>query len=254
MGPPSFDLNPHLKIGLPEIDKGDFSHHTVACTGKAVTDELFDACVQVDGDDDPSANDSQHDWLIPSNVVFGDVNDKEYRFRLAVTPGDCNLPVKLIRRRVGLTLESKQASHSRFLELSRENSFIRFYQLNEFVELSWTLRGFRFLDSEMALYLNQSFWRHQLDNESALAIDAFECVTEKEALTVFDTVLSGFELSDLVRRENQGFGDIVFAVPTNFAIVFKRDRFVFRFRNIGERPLPCHQFAQFVDTLILSDL
>jgi hypothetical protein len=92
-----FQLNPILAIGgsvwQTACGWGAFSYHEVAWKNNCdVNDELFDACLQVDGDSDPTA--APHVPLLPTNIKFGDCNGALlYRQRLspAITTGctDC---------------------------------------------------------------------------------------------------------------------------------------------------------------------
>lgn len=101
-----FDLNPILSIGasawLRACDWGGFSYHEVAWKGACTSnDQIFDACLKVDGDADPTA--APHTPLLPVNVRFGNTGDGDYRDRLATPRGrrTCNpVPSSRTRRRV----------------------------------------------------------------------------------------------------------------------------------------------------------
>jgi hypothetical protein len=85
-----FDLNPLLAIGSAiwqtACGWGGFSYHEVAwknaCTA---SDEVFDACLQVDSDADPTG--PPHTGLLPTNMVFGAPGDGLYRSRLCPPSG-----------------------------------------------------------------------------------------------------------------------------------------------------------------------
>lgn len=69
-----------------------FLYHEVAWKGACgVNDEVFDACLKVDGDNDPADN-SHHTPLLPINMKFGNKGDLLYRDRLAAPNGrdKCN--------------------------------------------------------------------------------------------------------------------------------------------------------------------
>ena len=85
-----FDLNPMIAIGynmwvIPF--SGSFSYHEVAwkdaCTE---SDYLFDGCLQVDGDADPTS--APHTPLLPTNMLFGDCTAMDYRLRLCPPTAD----------------------------------------------------------------------------------------------------------------------------------------------------------------------
>jgi hypothetical protein len=82
-----FGLNPILAIGYKvwqtACNGPGFGYHEVAWKGNCTeNDELFDACLQVDGDNDPTANDPLHSALLPTNMLFGNPGDMQYLDRL----------------------------------------------------------------------------------------------------------------------------------------------------------------------------
>jgi len=93
----SFGLNDILAIGsstwfpgCPNWSGHSFSYHEVAWKGACTdTDEIFDACLQVDGDPDPTA--PPHTALLPTNMRFGTPGSGDYRDRLSTPAGrpDC---------------------------------------------------------------------------------------------------------------------------------------------------------------------
>lgn len=97
-----FYLNPIKSLGAnvwyPGCDPnefpgwgGFFGYHEVAWTGNCLAnDHVYDACLAVDGDADPTSQ--PHTELLPIRMKFGDVGDGDYRDRLAA-PGSrsyCN--------------------------------------------------------------------------------------------------------------------------------------------------------------------
>jgi hypothetical protein len=59
-----------------------FNYHEVAWTGNCdVEDEVYDACLLVDGDADPTTQPRVP--LLPTGIRFGDVDQLQYRDRLA---------------------------------------------------------------------------------------------------------------------------------------------------------------------------
>jgi hypothetical protein len=90
-----FALNELLAIGSNTWQTacgwGGFSYHEVAWKGGCNTnDAVYDACLQVDGDSDPTS--APHIPLLPQDLRFGNTGDLHYRDRLT-TPGgrpNCN--------------------------------------------------------------------------------------------------------------------------------------------------------------------
>jgi hypothetical protein len=89
-------LNPIRAIGRTTWDPGcpdwgipGFDYHEVAWEGAGTaTDRVWDACLEVDGDDDPTSQ--PHTPLLPTNMVFGTPGSGDYRDRLA-TPDSRSL-------------------------------------------------------------------------------------------------------------------------------------------------------------------
>jgi hypothetical protein len=62
--------------------QGKFSYHEVAWKGACTqNDRIFDGCLKVDGDADPTQ--SPHSPLLPTNMLFGDCSAMNYRLRLS---------------------------------------------------------------------------------------------------------------------------------------------------------------------------
>lgn len=81
-----FDLNPLLAIGSNAWQTacgwGGFSYHEVAWKGACgATEAIFDACLQVDGDADPTT--APHTPLLPTNMTFGTSGSGGYRDKLS---------------------------------------------------------------------------------------------------------------------------------------------------------------------------
>jgi hypothetical protein len=80
-----FDLNPILAIGYPPPNPwpqwSGFSYHEIPWKGACMqNDRMFDGCLMVDGDNDPTT--APHAWLLPTNMLFGDCTTMNYRLRL----------------------------------------------------------------------------------------------------------------------------------------------------------------------------
>jgi hypothetical protein len=91
-----FGLNPMLGIGSSIWEPaclssghgwtGSFSYHEVAWKGACTSsEEVFDACLKVDGDADPTT--APHTAMLVANLRFGDPGDGVYRDRLATPAG-----------------------------------------------------------------------------------------------------------------------------------------------------------------------
>jgi hypothetical protein len=93
-GDAPFALNEMLAIGSQQwrtaCDWGAFNYHEVAWKGTCTAEEeVFDACLLLDSDADPTR--SPHQPLLPADMRFGFPGDGDYRDRLAAPQGrhDC---------------------------------------------------------------------------------------------------------------------------------------------------------------------
>lgn len=90
----SFYMNPIRAIGCTAWERpfwGGFGYHEVAWKGACTeNDKLFDGCLCVDGDADPTT--APHQPLLPTNMLFGDCTIMNYRLRLCpATSNGCSL-------------------------------------------------------------------------------------------------------------------------------------------------------------------
>lgn len=98
-----FQLNPLLAIGSSVWDTAcgwsGFSYHEVPWKdGCTASDRVYDACLQVDGDADPTT--APHTPLLPVNMVFGTPGSGGYRDKLSPS-GTCDpQPTSRTRRSV----------------------------------------------------------------------------------------------------------------------------------------------------------
>ena len=96
----SFQLNPLLAIGSnvwqTACGWGGFSYHEVAWDSVGVSGNVWDACLQVDGDADPTT--APQTPLLPVKLRFGNPGDMMYRERLS-PGGNCDAQPGTAQRR-----------------------------------------------------------------------------------------------------------------------------------------------------------
>ena len=88
-----FRLNPMIAIGYSSWAvpfNGSFSYHEVAWKGACTSaEQVFDGCLQVDADADPTS--APHTGLLAINMVFGNCTTMDYRLRLCPPgPSGCS--------------------------------------------------------------------------------------------------------------------------------------------------------------------
>lgn len=98
-----FQLNPLLAIGSSTWQTAcgwpGFSYHEIPWKGACgAADRVYDACLQVDGDADPTS--APHTPLLPADMVFGTPGSGDYRDKLSPS-GNCDpQPSSRVRRSV----------------------------------------------------------------------------------------------------------------------------------------------------------
>jgi hypothetical protein len=88
-----FQLNPLLAIGSnvwqTACGWGGFSYHEVAWKDACTANEnIYDACLQVDDDADPTS--APHTGVLPIDMRFGNPGDGDYRDKLCPSSGGAN--------------------------------------------------------------------------------------------------------------------------------------------------------------------
>jgi hypothetical protein len=260
-----FPLHPHLRIGAAAPETDEFSYHAVAWSGACgVNDKVFDACLQLDSDDDPAT--SPHPWFVPTNIRFGTPEERFYRFRLTRSPNECN-PVQgsAIRRRIGFPKLKPEMAAAISALMKRESvpaaqdttSLVFSNLVSKMVsgadEFSfWELQNLDFLEGTDSLLSTQSFWRRKDQADITIRIDAYAAASVHQASEKLKKLLSRFQLRHIKQEEHPKFGDVVHSVPEKFVIVFSRHQFVFRLRNVGKRVISCEAFAEAIDDLLIS--
>src|SRR5262245_8167047 len=83
-----FELNPIQAFGSNTWQTAcgwtAFAYQAVAWKDGCTSDDaIFDDCLQVDGDADPTAAEPAHSPLLPTNLRFGTPGSGDYRDRLA---------------------------------------------------------------------------------------------------------------------------------------------------------------------------
>lgn len=236
----------HLRIGSAGISGGKFSHHTTAWKGRCTeSDQVFDACLQLNSARDKAQS---PEWFVPTNMIFGMPDQQEYRFLLASVPEKC-IPRKKPRRRSIGQPKKHEISKARLLMLAKTNPLLS-AAIEKRGLLMWRSTDYRLLDAKGAKFLFQSFWKHRSYDQTSLGIDAYECSSAEAAHDFMNIILKTFQLAG-IRDQRTDFGDSGFANSNYYALVFRRKRFVFRFRNTGSVAVACDAFARVVDKIFI---
>jgi hypothetical protein len=284
----NFRFNHVLKIGQPEEDGGEFLRHEVAWKGDATkNDPVFDACLKLDGDSDPSSADSHFEPLLPINILFGDPIDERYRFRFEVATvgkGRCNArPGTKRRRRIGVSPLTKRILSQPELRILSEHYGFRQWTQNE--DLTEHLLIWRFFlsgsevrswQSERVRSFNtkghmpatsQGFWTPDKRSGVVLRVNTFECRSLRAAHAFLLDVLGESDLLNFEIQkplldekvvEEAGYsetvavGDVAFTDPEKKAALFARGNIVVAISNAGPDTLFVGDFVRQFDATLKS--
>jgi hypothetical protein len=248
-----FQTNPVLLIGDSHWRRVGFSHHSVAWKGPCTeNDELFDACLQVDGDGKPNLPPQRPKQ--PTNMQFHARGNNSYKSALFLK-GSCNpIPEDPTdgrqRRQFGSGWLAEQT-----LEGSPDLDRLK-TQYDR--DLSPTSAGGAEIDvrslAEQFEFpgLTSSRMEHfELDNvvhvfhkileapdspvTRLIDLHLYESIGALSSSDVLLRVLSCFE-SGLSRSSDPAVGEI-FLAPDADILVFKRERFVAVVRSVGRESL-----------------
>jgi hypothetical protein len=231
MNPPFFLCNPILAIGSSNWETPcglpGFFFHEVAWSGDCTAaDQVSDACLEVDEDDNPCI--SPHSPLLPTSELFGQSGDGDYRDRLAAPGGRlaCEPQPSMRQRRsvaaadatqiVRLPLFALRAleeTHASALEQVPSQTppsrfFWRFFFSGE------ELPGWRLISSarhqnafsgaslsrlndvtELGLaQISTTLWAHHESPRTLLHVDSYECTSADVARQLTVRLLGEFQL------------------------------------------------------------
>lgn len=271
LGPEDIETKTIKLIGFPRESPDDFLGHEVAWKG-GISEEgrLFDACLQVDGDDDPES--PPFVALLPTNIRLGNTNDKEYRFRLSPelflkpdtlgcrkigysVPGDCRqldpALLEFLKVRYQYATWSDLAPERQLFSL--DHTFFEKTFFEKGLLSPWTLRlPVQEPQFTGAVRAFQSLWVFPGANEELLRLDVFEWKTWQEAREFMLRELGEFHLLQVERLTNPPIGDVSFVEAGDVSILFARSQFVLLVRSAGRKPIPVKQTAIKIEGLLLE--
>ena len=262
-----FQLKKHIRIGLPgwKINRR-FLHHQVASEGSCGEEaEIFDACLQLNSVNDPQQRAIP---LLPTNLPFGSLTDEGYRFRLVeeVDQGRTQPHPECKRRSVGRangfpeSCSNRQLLETQFGFSNWSGSpdsggrlFISgFFFAKDLVSSLHLVRS-EHSDLNSQKSAIQTFWTWPLGSEdSLLRIDAYETASRAAAREGVMKLLSTFDEPTMTRYEHDGIGEVSFAEPGFYTILFATGNLVFLLRNVGFQNVALNEIAGALNKKILS--
>ena len=259
-----FNHNPVLLIGESKWQEGHFSFHVVAWEEDCdFHNDVFDACLQIDADKDPTNSDQCHVPLLPTDLRFGRQNEDLYRDRV-VAPNDPPgagkpRPCVRIRRPIEvpplkeqsrlspelLTFASDSFELEAFLNngLAKDKRFFKCVTPDSDFLKDWTkLRSERLeTDKNSALY--ESLWR-SLDGDAMLLINIYEGASDQAAQEWFRNSIAALHSFKDVSKVNDSFADAFLILGDCCGITFLIANLAISLVNVGKHPFPVELIAQ----------
>ena len=251
------ETNPIQLIGRNDWVSRTFKEHEVAWEGSGrAQDELFDACLHLDGDDKPSEVPPKV-ALLPTNLPFGLPQEEQYRFRL--TTGNC-FPVGDIKRRklgpnpAGTRPEATNEAltflkqHYKFEEwhnklISSKASKSNLVSSTIYFD-GWKLESSSESDPNNPLYSLQMLWqRVGQSNPNFVRLEVFTCTLSSEVPQLLLLLLGEFHILDVRRLAAPVFGDVVFVEAEDLAVLFAKANHVALIQSVGRNPVSVMDIA-----------
>jgi hypothetical protein len=264
----AFALKPTIRIGFSRWVVGGFKFHEVAWTGECrENDEIFDACLKVDGDDDPCTRTP----LLPQNLRFGQIGEHGYRFRLVDDEHEkiCqpSAPLSRVRRLIGLSARSERPAIDLEFIVERAKSFdfeewadvpgLKLFA-NRFFLAPGSLTDWRFEESSSFVIgdgvpVTEMFWRKkETKADVVIRIDLYELSYQRDARLMLLQQLADFQLPGIERLKDGVIGDVTFASPSGSVLLFAAANLVFLLRNVGRDTESLTEVSALVNTHLVS--
>lgn len=252
-------FNYHEMVWEDECDRGN---------------DVYDACLQLDGDDDPSR--PPHEPLLPANLRFGSQGDAQYQDRLVASANpDVGAPKPecRVRRTVGkkpLLPFDKFVNKELFEKLARLFEFEEWRELNlldtnlfvldsmvhEDLIPGWRRRGLEVIEATGWPRFIESFWRlTDYQKDIGLSFDLYESESVPDARRLLLILLTKIQTADMARWEDFGsegaVGDVFFTSPDETRILFSRGNIVLVLRNLEDEVTPLLGVARYLDQILI---
>jgi hypothetical protein len=248
----AFPLNPHKRIGLPGLLTGSFRFHEVAWEGACgEADDVFDACLLLNGNNNPSIFRSKS----ASNLPFGFFGERHYRFRLVPKGSESNcLPVagSAVRRKPGPTPQGLRTGNIGVLPPPPPpNNFVRGFSFGGFKSPDFHLQRTQDIGPNTNVPVIKSFWKDKNQDSALIRVDTYECASVNDARKGALHLLDDFELEGIQPSPNSNGAILEFENSANSTVLFALANMVFLSRNVGATASNLSQFAASLKQYIL---
>lgn len=259
IGTSFFITNPIRLIGEPDFDNVDFEYHEVAWKDECSFDnDLFDACLQVDADEDPSK--PPQTGVLAIQTKFGSLQKGNYRFQLAPPPkhGEVDVckPTPNTRQRRAIGLNSTPQKDCTELSSGAEpqsnepvGNTPQIFSGNVKFE-DWDLYRVRTLKKTADLLFGAcSLWYLPAgDPEHLIRLDISVHGTPAAATREKQRLLERYQVRDA--KQDLKLSAIDFIIITKRAFLGQVDEVVIEVRSVGRKAINIGPFAHAVSQMI----
>ena len=265
---PQFRLNPIRSIGSPSWSRlwGGFGFHEVAWSGACgESDRVFDACLEVDADSDPTK--PPHTPLLPVDERFGTPGSGDYRDRLTA-PADRALcapqPTLRIRRAIVAQIMPWTLATAEPAAASQQDGTTWF--IDGFTFFGRELPGWRLSRQDFVAALAPppgdasagngrvivSWWRAAMPAGPMARIESFEMPSSSAAATLLANLRTEFERPQLETSGDSSIGDASIATADGALVMFRRGNHVHVVRPAGLQPIDAPAVGRALDNWLTS--
>lgn len=260
IGTKPFVTNPIRLIGERRFDNVDFEYHEVAWKDAcSFNDDLFDACLEVDADEEPTK--PPQTGVLAIQTKFGTLQQGNYRFQLAPPPkygeDDACKPTPNTRQRRAIGLNStpqkdcntEPSSGAEPKSNDPAGNTPQIFSANVKIE-HWELYRVRFLEKTADLLFGaDSLWYLPAgDAENLIRLDVSVYGTPAAATREKQRLLERYQVRDA--KQDLKFSAIDFIIVTNRAFLGQVGEVVIEVRSVGRKAINIGPFAHAVSQMI----
>jgi hypothetical protein len=256
-----FTYNPILRIGESQWDHDSFDYHEVAWEEECdVHNDVFDACLQVDGDANPTAADPDHIPLLPTNLRFGGVgNSYQFRLMAPTNPAGSGAPLLCQRTR-------RPIQHSPVVERSMVSQEVldrtshRFDFNHEIFALGahktfpeavlpninlegWTRLRSDCLPTTGAGLIHESLWRSSTEEDRLVRLNIYHGISSHAARNWLLHAIASLHSIKGVEKKQVEFADAFFIIG-RCGIKISLGNVVVSLTNVGKGKFLLSELAQ----------
>jgi hypothetical protein len=264
-----FYTNPIRLFGRTNWEPVEFGHHEVAWEGACSENEdVYDACVEVDGDDEPTIAPPQTP-LLPANLRFGRSEERAYVFRLSPPPTPSTARPRPSLNRVRRAIQSNPDKpaprvRGRYLRIIKERYSYKEWNKTplEGLAIFPAVRAsfpVEFQDWKLSVKLFESsnlppafsaLLQNKPEPSLLMRIDVDVCASERDMPHFLLQTLGQFDSLRFKRRTDLGIGSITFVDAETGAILFGRGNLIILVRSAARGSLPLETIALHIDRFV----